>query len=197
MTVAEYLEMERKSEIRHEYVDGYIRAMSGETPRHNRIAGNVYRAFENRFENQPCSAYIEGIRVRVTPTQYRYPDIVALCGEEQFDNDNPPALLNPSVLVEVLSPSTQEFDRREKFIEYRQIAEMTDYLLIGQDQILVIHYARQSPTQWMVREYAALTDSLTLASLDVTVTLGEIYRKVSFEAPAGGAEEKGQEAKTQ
>lgn len=184
VSVQEYLEMERKSEVRHEYVDGVILAMSGETPTHNRIAGNVYRKFGNDFEERPCEAYIEGVRVRVTPTQYRYPDVAALCGDAQFDDTNPPALLNPSVIVEVLSPSTEKFDREEKFLEYRQIAGLTDYVLIAQDEILAIHYARQSPHQWALTEYTALEDTLHFASLEVTLSLADIYRKITFEALA-------------
>lgn len=188
ISVEEYLAMERQSEMRHEYVNGYVRAMAGETPTHNRLAGNVYRKFENSFEERPCEAYFEGVRFRVTPTQYRYPDVMALCGEAQFDNDKPPALLNPSVIVEVLSPSTAEFDREEKFLEYRQVAGLTDYVLIAQDQILVVHYVRQSPTQWLVTESLSLSDTLTFAGLEVSMALAEIYRKVVFTAPDAATE---------
>lgn len=180
MSVAEYLAMERKSDVRHEYLDGEIRAMSGETPQHNRVAGNVYLKFEIAFGVRPCTSYMEGVRVRVTPTQYRYPDVVALCGEERFDGENPPALVNPSVIVEVLSPSTHKFDREEKFIEYRKIVELTDYLLIEQDQVLVVHYARQGPTQWIINEYMTSSDTVVLRSLEISITLEEIYRKVTF-----------------
>jgi Uma2 family endonuclease len=180
MSVAEYLAMERESDIRHEYVDGYIRAMSGETPQHNRIAGNVYFKLETVFQTRPCTSYFEGVRVRVTPTQYRYPDVVALCGQEQFDNDNPPALLNPSLIVEVLSPSTQEKDRNDKFIEYSNIPELMDYLLVEQDHVMVIHYSRQDEMQWTVRKYSSMTESLHLASVDVAITLQDIYRKISM-----------------
>ena len=91
VTVEQYLEMERKSETRHEYVDGKVIAMAGESSTHNLVAGNIYRQLGNRFEDQPCVVFIENIRTRVTPTQYRYPDVVALCGEAQFDNTKPAA----------------------------------------------------------------------------------------------------------
>jgi Uma2 family endonuclease len=123
---------------------------------------------------------MEGIRVRVTPTQYRYPDVVVLCGEPRFDLETPPALLNPSVIVEVLSPSTEAFDRDEKFVEYRQIAGLSDYVLVAQDQLLVIHYKRESPNRWALTEYTDLSDALTLAPLDVTLSLKDVYRKVLF-----------------
>jgi Uma2 family endonuclease len=179
-TLAEYFALERASDVRHEYVDGQIRAMAGESPQHNRIAGNVYLRLEVAFGDRPCVAYFEGVRLRVTPTQYRYPDVMAVCGNTQFDNENPPALLNPSVIIEVLSPSTQNFDREAKFLEYRQIDGLTDYVLAAQDSILVIHFARQSATQWLVTEHTHLDDTLTFASLDVSLTLADIYRKVDF-----------------
>lgn len=114
-SVREYLEQERHADVRHEYVDGEILAMAGETPAHNRIARNICIALEQAFGERSCESFIENIRVRVTPTQYRYPDVVAVCGESQFDNEHPPSLLNPMVIFEVLSPSTEGYDRDEKF----------------------------------------------------------------------------------
>lgn len=114
VSVREYLSRERLSEKRHEYVDGEIIAMSGETPAHNQIAGNLYRQLGNRFEERPCEVYFETVKARVMPTQYRYPDVMALCGEARFDAEHPPSLLNPSVIVEVLSPSTESFDSQWK-----------------------------------------------------------------------------------
>ncbi len=180
--------MERTAGVRHEYVDGEILAMAGESPAHNRVAGNIYRLLGNIFEERECEVFIENVRLRVTPTQYRYPDVVALCGEAQFDDTKPPSLLNPSVIFEVLSPSTEGFDRDEKFMEYRQIAGLTDYLLVAQDAALVIHYARQSPNQWTLTEYTALTDALSLPALEVALPLSDIYRKIRFEMPASTVE---------
>ncbi len=178
----EYLELERHSEVRHEYIDGELRAMAGETPEHNQIAGNIYRKFGNLFENRPCFAYIEGVRVRVTPTQYRYPDVVALCGNARFDAERPPALLNPGVIVEVLSPSTEAVDQDEKFEEYRQIDGVTDYVLISQDRVQVSHHVRQETGHWLVTEYTTLEDTVRFSGLEVEVTLTEIYRKIVFSA---------------
>ncbi len=118
-TVQAYLAQERQSDVRREYVDGEILAMAGETPTHNRLAGNVYLALENAFAARDCAAYCVGVRLRVTPTQYRYPDVMALCEAARFDDENPPALLNPAVVFEILSPSTQGQDRGDKFLEYR------------------------------------------------------------------------------
>ena len=194
MTVEEYLEFERDSEIRYEYVDFYaipkdgveelengeIRAMSGESPEHNQIAGNVYVKFDREIGERPCRVYIEGIRVRVSAAKYRYPDVAALCGLAQFDNANPPCLLNPSVLVEVLSPSTQRADHTEKFDEYKRILTLTDYVLIAQDRMFVLHYARQSASRWLISEYEQPTDILTFSTLDISISLAEMYRKIVF-----------------
>ena len=183
ISVREYLDSEREANTRHEYVDGVILAMAGETLNHNRIAGNVYRHFGNQFENVPCDAFIENIRVRVTPTQYRYPDVAALCGEAELDDESPPCLLNPAVLVEVLSPSTEDKDRREKFIEYRELASVTDYILISQTKVQVTHYTRHSELQWTVTTYQRREDVLTLNAVNVSLPVADIYRKIVFDAP--------------
>lgn len=180
VSLQEYFALERTADVRHEYLDGYIRAMAGESPRHNRIAGNIYVGFENAFGNRPCESFIENIRVRVSPTRYRYPDVVALCGDALFDTENPPSLLNPQVIIEVLSPSTAEHDRHEKFSEYRLLEGLTDYVLVSQEEILVLHYIRQTATQWVVNEYTRLEDTLTFEALNVSLSLTEIYRKVEF-----------------
>lgn len=181
-TVAEYLEIDRNSPLRHEYVDGVIVAMAGTTPLHNVVAGNIYRSLQDRFASRPCTAYMESVKVRSTSTRYRYPDVVAVCDNEVFDDDNPPALLNPMVIFEVLSPSTEQFDRWEKFDEYRQIPSLTDYLLIEHERPFVLHFARYSATQWLVSEYDGLDKVIPLPALQVDLPLAEIYRKVVFGA---------------
>jgi len=187
ISVAEYMEMERISDIRHEYVNGVVIAMSGESLEHNQIAGNVHMRIELAFGDRVCRVFIENIRVRVSPSQYRYPDVVALCGAPAVDDSKPPVLLNPNVIVEVLSPSTEQFDREGKFMEYRQIGSLTDYVLIEQDHISVVHAARIGPNEWMIRDYSNPDDQLTFAALDVSLTLTDIYRKVTFQSPPAAA----------
>ena len=181
-TVQEYFALERASDTRHEYVDGEILALAGETPDHNVIAGNVYYRFRIAFETRPCWAYIEGVRTRVTPTKYRYPDIAALCGEARFDQEKPPSLLNPQVIVEVLSPSTERTDRDSKFDEYKQLETLTDYVLVAQDRVEVTHYARQSARQWLVTIYVDLDEVLAFPSLEVSLTVADVYRKTALAA---------------
>lgn len=178
ITVQEYFELERHSEIRYEYVEGEIIAMPGVILPHNRVSGNFFTVFD-----RTCEAFIETVRVRVSPTQYRYPDVVALSGEPVTDGENPPALLNPAVIVEVLSDSTAAKDKEEKFFEYKTLATLTDYVLAAQDKISVTHYRRQNEKDWTATEYNELTDTLTFAALDVTISLADIYRGVTFPPP--------------
>ncbi len=200
-TLEEYFAMDAASERPLEYFDGIVtpkdgvevtpdgevRAMSGSTPPHNRIALNVSIQIDRAFEDRECEVYMDDIRTRVSPGQYRYPDVVAVCGPAQFDKGNPPALLNPMVVIEVLSPSTQNVDRGEKADEYRNLPTLTDYVLVAQHRVFVTHYARRGAMQWVFTDYTALTDTLTLTSIDVTLTLADIYRKIVF-LPAASAE---------
>jgi Uma2 family endonuclease len=182
MTVREYLKFERTSTVRHEYVDGEIFAMSGETLDHNRIAGAVFVQLESAFAGRGCEAFFDNVRVRVNPTQYRYPDVAALCAEPLLTDENPPAILNSSLIVEVLSPSTERLDREDKFSEYRQMESVIDYVLIAQDRVEATHFARQSPSQWIVTIHTSLDAQVVLESVGVTLTLAEMYRRTALAA---------------
>jgi Uma2 family endonuclease len=119
------------------------------------------------------------MRVKVEARcDYTYPDVTAVCGEPRFEGGTLDTLVNPTLLVEVLSPSTQDYDRGGKFALYRTIDSLQDYVLIAQDQVRVEHYARQGPLQWLLTEYTNLGDTLTLPALGVTLGLSDIYRKV-------------------
>ena len=181
-TLEEYQQIERLSPIRHEYLDGEIRAMAGTMPEHNRLARDICFALEKRFEGKNYESFIGDIKVAVTVARYRYPDVIAVCGGSIFDSQRPPALLNPMVIVEVLSGSTEESERNSKFLDYREIASATDYVLISQERMLIIHFARKSATQWTVDEYSQPEQLLSLPALEVEISLAEIYRKVSFPA---------------
>ena len=183
VSVEEYIAMERDSEIRHEYFKGEITAMAGETIKHNRIAFNCSFRFENAFGDRDCIVCIEGVRLRVSPDQYRYPDVIVLCGEPETDDGNPPCLLNPEVVIEVLSPSTEDKDRGEKFAEYRRISTLTDYVMIAQDRVFVEHCVRQSAAQWTLTGYSSLEDTLNFAALGVAISLRDVYRKTALAAP--------------
>ena len=180
ISVQEYFEIERQSDIRYEYVEGELIAMPGVSLSHNEITLNIALAAKIALRGRDCRVYAEAVRVRVSPTQYRYPDVVAVCGERETDGENPPALLTPNLIVEVLSTSTEAKDKGEKFSEYKKMPTLTDYVLAAQDEIAVTHYVKQNARQWLITEHTELTDVLTFASLGVTLSLADIYAEIVF-----------------
>jgi Uma2 family endonuclease len=179
-TAEQYLAMERNAGFKSEYLDGYITSMSGASRAHNRIAGNVYRKMSDQLENRPCEAYISDLRLCVSPTGlYTYPDVIVVCGEPEFLDDEVDTLLNPTVIFEVLSPTTELPDRGAKFGHYRRLASLKEYVLIAQDQVLVERFIRQGD-DWLISAPSQLTETLRLTSIDCSLTLREIYSRVSF-----------------
>ena len=144
--------------------------------------------FYNRFRGRRCRAYVNEARVRVRAGElWTYPDLVAFCGEPKFDKSaNPYSLLNPQVIFEVLSPSTEDFDRGEKFERYKLIESLTDYVLVASETMRVEHYVRQDGGAWLYREYHDGADLLRLASVEAELPLAEIYERVTFPAPGEG-----------
>jgi len=180
VTPGEYLELERKSEIRSEYLAGRIYAMSGASRRHNLIAGNCYREISAQLRSKPCEAYIGDMRLKVSPTgMYTYPDIVAVCGDPRFEDSFIDTLLNPAVIVEVLSESTEAYDRGEKFAHFRRLETLREYVLVSQDKIRIEHYRREGE-QWVLSEISDPDATLDLTSIDCHVGIGAIYEKVEF-----------------
>lgn len=179
-TPEEYFEIDERAEERLEYVDGEILAMAGTSLGHNKVAGNIYLNLRLLFRGRSCEVFMESIRVRVSETRYRYPDIVALCGAAQVAETRPPTLLNPMVIFEVLSPSTKNKDVGEKFDEYAQNDTMTDYILVAQDTMRVRHYRRLNENDWQVSSYTKAEDIVRLESLNVSLTLADIYNEITF-----------------
>jgi len=180
LTVQEYLERERHSEIRHEFVEGDLFPMSGTTLNHNQIAFNFARALDTAFSERDCVVYMSDIRLRVASDRYRYPDVMALCGVAEVDEETPPCLLNPTLIVEVLSPFTAGVDRIEKQEEYLAIASVTDYLIVASDRVRVIHYSRNGNGTWLLTLDLKIGDTLTISALDVVIPVTDLYRKVTF-----------------
>lgn len=179
-TPEQYLALERQAQHRSEYVNGYVFAMAGASRQHNLIAGNAFGELRTQLRGRPCEAYINDMRVKVSITGlYTYPDVAALCGEPQFEDAHVDTLLNPSVIVEVLSDSTEAYDRGEKFAHYRRLESLRDYLLIAQDKVRVEHYVRQGD-QWMLSEASDLGSTVHLSSLNCAVMLRDIYERVEF-----------------
>ena len=179
-TPEQYLEVERKADFKSEYLDGLITAMSGVSRAHNRIAGNMYRKISDQLENRPCEAFISDLRLRVSPTGlYTYPDVMVVCGEAEYLDDEVDTLLNPTMVVEVLSPTTESYDRGAKFAHYRQLASLKEYVLVAQNRMLVERFTRQGDI-WLPLVQTDPDDTLRLASIDCSVALREIYARVSF-----------------
>ncbi len=183
LTEREYLALERKSETRSEYIAGRVFVMSGATRRHNLIAGNLYREINSQLRDRPCEAYVSDMRVKVAPTgMYTYPDIVALCSEPRLEDAHGDTLLNPTVIVEVLSDSTEAYDRGEKFAHYRRLETLREYVLVAQNKVRVEHYRREGEA-WVLSEISDPEGTLHLPSIDCRISVAAIYEKVDFPAP--------------
>jgi Uma2 family endonuclease len=177
----EYLAIERKAKFKSEYFDGEMFAMAGASRKHNLIAGSVGARLTTQLDDRDCEVYISDMRVKVSPTGlYTYPDVVVVCGEPRFEDAEVDTLLNPKVLFETLSESTEGYDRGKKFEHYRTIASLAEYVLIAQDKPHIEHYVRQAGNQWLLSETSNLNDTIQLPSIECQLALSEIYRKVRF-----------------
>ena len=182
LTPEEYLAWERKQPFKNEYHNGQIIAMSGASRAHNRITVDITVQLSNQLMESECEVFAGDMRVRTDPTvSYYYPDVIVVCGESRFEDDTFDTLLNPILVVEVLSPSTAAYDRGEKFEHYKQIASLQEYILVSQDSVRVEHYCRQG-TQWIHDVFQHLEDMLSLASIGCTLPLRAIYRRVMLNA---------------
>jgi Uma2 family endonuclease len=180
-TAQEYLARERRAETKSEYRRGEVFAMAGASRKHSLIATNVAAELGQQLRERPCEVYQSDMRVRVSTTGlYTYPDVTVVCGEPEFEDAEVDTLLNPRVLVEVLSATTADYDRGGKGLHYRQLPSLQEYLLVSQDRPLIEHYVRQGPDQWLLTEWRSLDDVVNLPSIDCRLPLTEIYSKVSF-----------------
>lgn len=180
-TPEEYLALEREAEIRSEYLDGEIFAMGGASPRHVLIVTNVVAELRLQLKKTPCAVYSTDLRVNVSATGlYTYPDVLVVCGTPQFSDEYKDTLLNPLLIVEVLSKSTESYDRSKKFEQYRAIPSFMEYLLIAQDRTHVEHYVRQTDNTWVFSETNDRQATLPLPSINCRLPLLEIYDKVEF-----------------
>ncbi len=190
-TVEEYLKLERESEERHEYLDGQIFAMAGESGPHADISMNLARIVANQLLGTPCRARAKDTKVRSGPAPkpgrqasglYSYPDLVVVYGEPKYHDDCTDVILNPTVIVEVLSPATEAFDRGEKFTRYqRWNPTLTDYLLVSQNQAQIEHFHRQADGSWLLHRYAGLKTTVPIPSIKATLKLADVYDRVAFQ----------------
>jgi len=183
-TFEDYLAAEREElEIRHEYVGGEVFAMVGATANHNIIVTNLIGELRAQMKGLPCFVYSNDMKVRIeTADASKYPNVLAHCGEPQFYDNRRDVLLNPSLIVEVLSPSTEAYDRGEKFAIYRRLPSLREYLLVSQSRISAELYVRQANGRWLLGEYSGRDAVVPLESVDCHLALGEVYDKVDFTA---------------
>lgn len=181
-TLEEYAELEKSSEERLEYFEGNVWSMAGASPTHEEIVANTITEFKNKLRGRGCHIFGSNPRVKVPIyLPYRYPDVTALCGEAIYENFfGLKVLINPSLIVEILSPSTRGFDIGDKFTYYKSIESFTEYLLIDQDKPHVVLYTKQTADAWLHREYNALNETFYLSSLDCEISVAEIYLDVEF-----------------
>ena len=181
LTPEEYLALERKAGIRSEYLDGDMVAMSGGTREHNLIVGNIVRELGIQLKDRPCEIYPSDMRVKVSATGlYTYPDITMVCGDPQFEDARRDTLLNPVLIVEVLSESTESYDRGAKFAHYRKVPSVIEYVLVSQRQYSIEQYARQSNGPWLRSEVRGTKGKLDLPSIQCSIELAEIYERVEI-----------------
>ena len=184
LTPEQYLAIERKAEFKSEYYQGEMFAISGAREAHNLIAVNAVASLHQQLRGRPCEAYSNDMRVRVTSEElYTYPDLIIVCGEPMFLDNSFDTLLNPNVIVEVLSESTEAYDRGQKFKLYRSLDSLTEYLLISSQQVSAELFTRQSDGLWLLNAKSSLEDSLELHSVDCRLRLADLYEKVAFPAP--------------
>lgn len=181
----QYLERERKAEFKSEYYAGEMYAMAGATEAHVLIVSNLTFEFVSQFRRRPCKTYATDMKVRIDASGlYAYPDVVLICGDPEFTDGRQDTLLNPQVIIEVLSPSTAAYDRGEKFLHYRLLPSLTDYLLVSQNAMRVEHYARQADGTWLLTDASGPEGEVVLASVGCRLRLADIYDKVDA-APTG------------
>jgi len=184
MTPAEYLEFERTSEIKHEYFDGEVFAMAGAKPNHNLINANIVSELRNRIvaNESTCRIYPSDQRIKVEAIEkYTYPDISIACENIEFDDDSIPSLLNPVVIIEILSESTEAYDRGKKFMHYRLIPSLREYVLVSQDHCQVETYMRSDAGRWIYSSHENLENMFNVEPVNCEISLSEIYRWIVFE----------------
>ena len=177
---ADYLALERASEVKHEFFDGEMFLMAGGTMEHSQVAANVIGELREQLTDSPCRVLTSDMKIKLPTGLYTYPDASVVCDQPQYEDDRKDVLLNPLLVVEVLSPSTEAYDRGQKFRHYQTCPSLREYVLIAQDRSAVDHYLRQPSGQWLLTTFESLDATMPLPSLGVGLRLSEIYAKVEF-----------------
>jgi Uma2 family endonuclease len=180
VTEEQYLALDRAAEFRSEFLDGEIIAMSGGSMRHSALQINLAGEVRLALRGTPCRAFNTDLRVRVSPSMYTYPDLTIVCGKPLAADGQQDILLNPTVIFEVLSPSTEYYDRGLKFRRYREIESLTDYILVDQDQTRIEQFTRADASTWTLHDYQRPDEALLIPSIGVSLPLAAIYEGIEF-----------------
>lgn len=182
-TPAEYLEIDRQSDFKNEYFNGEIFAMTGASRKHNLITANVTSSLNPQLKGRQCEVYASVMRVKVNSSGlYTYSDVVVVCDSPIFEDKEIDTLINPKVIIEVLSKSTEGYDRGDKFGQYRKLDSLSEYILISQDKHHVEHFVRQPDNQWLLSEADELQATIDLPSISCKLAMSDIYDKVEIRA---------------
>lgn len=181
LTPQEYLEFERKSEEKHEYFNGEVFAMAGARRNHNKITTNFGGLIWQHLKGKSCESYSNDMRVFVPQTGlYTYPDLVVVCGEPQFQDDVFDTLLNPILIIEVLSETTENYDRGKKFQHYRSVESLHEYVLVSTDEARIEKFEKTGDGFWFLSEAIGIDSEIELTSIECRIALAEVYDKIDF-----------------
>ncbi len=184
-TEAEYLALEAVSQTKHEFVNGIIVAMAGARPAHNKLAANLTAAIVAITRGSPCAALTSDQRVHIPATgMYAYPDLTVACGEEKYKDDNPPSLLNPTIVFEVTSRTTEDYDRGTKFLHYQAIPSLREYVIVSHRQRRIEHHRELDSGQWLTTVYTDDSALVELPALGGTFKLADVYDRVDLDEGA-------------
>ena len=180
-SIEEYLSLDEKAPAKSEYCDGEIFSMSGGTVEHNRIVRNLVRQLDVALEGKGCEVFPSDLRLYVKQHKlFAYPDVTVVCGQPRMLTGRKDTITDATLIVEVLSPSTQDYDRNEKFRNYRSLPSLAEYILVAQDEVRLEQHLRQRPGQWIMTEYTSIVDDVVLSSIEVSLSLKSIYRGVQL-----------------
>jgi Uma2 family endonuclease len=178
----EYLQQERIAEFRSEYHEGHVFAMAGASRNHNRIVTNISSSLNVQLKSHPCNNYSNDMRISLQGgKRYVYPDVIVTCGREEFEDENRDSLLNPVVIIEALSSSTEAYDRGEKFLYYQTISSLQEYVLVSQERRCFEIFRKQEDGSWVYRALQSASMALKFESIDCVLTTDEVYAKVNDE----------------
>jgi Uma2 family endonuclease len=185
LTPAEYLARERQAEFKNEYYRGETFAMAGDSRQHISAKENLIVELGIRFKGSPCRTSSSDQRVKVSATGlYTYPDIVVVCGKAEYDPDDDNTLVNPTAIIEVLSPGTKRYDRGAKFRQHQQLPSLREYVLVSQDEPVVERFVRQADDTWVLTVVAGLTGEVAFATVPARVAMADVFRGIEFPPPS-------------